>query len=318
MNKPIPITIITGFLGAGKTTLLNALIRSMPKTRFGLIINEFGSVNIDGLLVEKQDEEIVELTAGCMCCSIRGDIIKSVTKLVDSGSVDYILIETSGVAIPRPIIQTLMLSDDIELKAKIRIDSVLCLVDPTSFQVKGDAFLTAIEQLRYSTIAVFTKSDIVVPSEKEAATEFVKTVNPDITIISVQKEKPLQTDILLQTDIFDIDQFGKKDAKDTNKPEHPESFNTVTYKTDKVFDMHKLDEWNNTKYPKKAVRSKGILRISTDQGIIPFVYQRVGKSTDLYPVPEGSIIDTSYSRIVFIGKDISEEENKKNLDTITM
>ena len=318
MNTPIPITIITGFLGAGKTTLLNAIIKAMPKTRFGLIINEFGSIGIDGQLVEKQDEELIELNAGCMCCSIRGDILKSVSRLVESGSVDYILIETSGIAIPRPIIQTLLLMNDYEPGTKARLDSVLCVIDPTSFQVKGDTFLTAIEQLRYSNIAVFTKSDLVVPTEKENALAFMNAVNPGIPSVEIQKGRPLPIHVLMQSSSFDESEFAVKDAQDTSKAEHPETFQTVSFKTDKVFDIVKLDQWNTNTFPKAAVRAKGIIRISTDKGIVPFIYQRVGTSTDLYPVPQDSSIDTSYSRIITIGKELSKDDYQNNLEAITI
>lgn len=317
MNTPIPITILTGFLGAGKTTLLNRIIRSKPEIRFGLVINEFGSIGIDGQLVEQQDEEIIELTAGCMCCSIRGDILKSIAKLVDSGNVDYIIIETSGVALPRPIIQTLALTRDYEFGTKVLLDGVLCVVDPTSFQIQGDTFLTALEQVRYADIVLFSKSDIAVESERENARAFVQAVNPESIVIEIEKNKPLPLDVLLNTETFDTAAFTRKNVKDGASTKHPETFTTVSFQTDKVCDITRLDYWNKQEYPATAVRAKGILRIATDRGIVPFIYQRVGHSTELYPVPENSAIDSSFSRMVVIGSELNKEEVRKKLHAIT-
>lgn len=155
MNKAVPITILTGFLGAGKTTLVNKIIEENKNLKFGLIINEFGEEGIDGSLVQTEsEEEIIEISNGCLCCVARGDLLKSAENLLKAGNIDYILIECSGLAEPMPIAQTFMMDN---LDGKVTLDSVVCVVDGVNHNQTKENFRIAIEQIVASDIIILNK-----------------------------------------------------------------------------------------------------------------------------------------------------------------
>lgn len=166
MTAPIPVSVLTGFLGSGKTTLLNGLLKDPLLANACVIINEFGDVGIDHLLVERSDENVVELSSGCLCCTIRGDLIDTLTDLLarrDAGTIkpfDRIVIETTGLADPAPILHVLMM--DPLLVARLRLEGVITVVDGFNGMATLDAHPEAVKQVAVADRVVLTKLDLLV------------------------------------------------------------------------------------------------------------------------------------------------------------
>ncbi|MBM3520673.1 MAG: GTP-binding protein, partial [Alphaproteobacteria bacterium] len=170
-SAPIPVAILTGFLGAGKTTLLNNLLKDPFLANAAVIINEFGEIGIDHLLVERSDENVIEMASGCLCCTIRGDLIDTIGDLLarrDAGTIktfDRIVIETTGLADPAPVLHTVM-SDPL-LLARCRLEGVITIVDAVNGMATLDAHAEAVKQVAVADCIVLTKVDLLVGREGE-------------------------------------------------------------------------------------------------------------------------------------------------------
>jgi len=175
-KQPIPVTILTGFLGAGKTTLLKHLLTQPHGHRLAIIINEFGEVGIDGQLVVGADEEVMELNNGCLCCRVRGDLIKTLADLQKRQKrFDYVLVETTGLADPSPIAHTFYLP---QLQEHLRLDAIVTVADARHLEGMLDKAPEATQQIAFADIVLLNKTDLATPAELQHVEQRIRRMNP--------------------------------------------------------------------------------------------------------------------------------------------
>jgi len=338
-SKIIPITIFTGFLGSGKTTLIKSIIEKHSNLKFGLIINEFGEVGIDGELIKTatSGEQIIEISNGCLCCVVRSDLQQAVDVLIKTNQLDYIIIETSGLAEPAPVAQTFLMDN---LNGKVRLDSVVCVIDCENFALAKETYQITLEQLEYADIVVLNKQENSSAEQISEILKLISHVNPDVSVLKNDSE--LDTNLLIDTNQTDLSKYEKQadleskpsdehhhdvDSHDHDKDhdhdenhehhhdhheeehhhhEH-ETVDEVVFVTNKMMDPNKLDNFFQHTFPAQVVRAKGFLKLKEGDGGM-FLFQMVGARKYLQPyVSSSPDFDKQTSRIVFIGKQIPKQ-----------
>ncbi|MGF6258230.1 GTP-binding protein [Ensifer sp. PDNC004] len=185
-QKPIPVTVLTGYLGAGKTTLLNRILSENHGRKYAVIVNEFGEIGIDNDLIVESDEEIYEMNNGCVCCTVRGDLIRVVEGLMRRpGRFDAIIVETTGLADPVPVAQTFFMDDDV--RAKTELDAVVALVDAKHLPLRLKDSREAEDQIAFADVVLLNKTDLVSPEELERIEATVRVINPSARIYRTQR-----------------------------------------------------------------------------------------------------------------------------------
>eukprot|EP00521_Asterionellopsis_glacialis_P000554 CAMPEP_0195260020 /NCGR_PEP_ID=MMETSP0706-20130129/8327_1 /TAXON_ID=33640 /ORGANISM="Asterionellopsis glacialis, Strain CCMP134" /LENGTH=209 /DNA_ID=CAMNT_0040313663 /DNA_START=46 /DNA_END=671 /DNA_ORIENTATION=+ len=185
-TTPIPVTVLTGYLGAGKTTLLNRILTEDHGKKYAVIVNEFGEIGIDNDLIVESDEEIYEMNNGCVCCTVRGDLIRVVQGLTRrAGRFDAIIVETTGLADPVPVAQTFFMDDDV--RAKTQLDAVIALVDAKHLPLRLKDSPEAEDQIAFADVVLVNKSDLVSEDELSAIETTVRKINPSASAFDLAR-----------------------------------------------------------------------------------------------------------------------------------
>jgi len=216
----IPVTVLTGYLGAGKTTLLNRILTEAHGKRYAVIVNEFGEVGIDNDLVVGADEEIFEMNNGCVCCTVRGDLIRVLSGLMKrKGGFDAIIVETTGLADPGPVAQTFFVDEDV--KARTQLDSVTAVVDAKHIMLRLGDSREAVEQIAFADQIVLNKTDLVSEDDLRHVEARIRRINPLAPIHRAQRSN-VPLDAILGKHSFDLERITELEPQFLN-PAHGEA-----------------------------------------------------------------------------------------------
>jgi G3E family GTPase len=308
----VPVTILTGFLGSGKTTLLNRILKEEHGHRIAVIENEFGEIGVDNDIIEKSDEQIVEMNNGCICCTVRGDLIRILGELKDKRSqgalnFDRVVIETTGMADPGPVAQTFF--TDEEIGNYYLLDSIITLVDAKHAERHLDEFREAQEQVGFADRILMSKTDLVGEEDVKKLSERIRGMNPRAPIKKVHFGNAPIAEVL---DIrgFNLNAILELDPEflvDSHH-EHHDEVESFVFRSDKPFDGDKLEQFLSGMiqvYGPDLLRYKGVLWMKGNPRRVVFQGVHMMMGGDLgKPWAKG---DKKESTMVFIGKKLPRD-----------
>ncbi|WP_395675888.1 CobW family GTP-binding protein [Inquilinus sp.] len=304
----IPVTLLTGYLGAGKTTLLNRILSEAHGRRYAVIVNEFGEIGIDGDLVVGVDEEVFALNNGCLCCSVRGDLIRIIGGLMKrAGSFDRILVETTGLADPAPVAQTFLVDD--EVRERTALDSIVTVVDARNIEARLADSDEAEEQVAFADTILVNKTDLADEAVLATVEARLRAINPVARLIRT-KRCDADLGVVLDNGAFDLDRLlglepDLLDDHGHHHHDHDEGVGSVSFRIDRPLDGRRFVDWIGMLLAIRGadiLRSKGILAFAGEDR--PFVFQGV------HMLQEGDFArawrpgQPRESRLVLIGRNL--------------
>jgi G3E family GTPase len=346
MSDKIPVTVLTGYLGAGKTTLLNRILSEPHGKKYAVIVNEFGEIGIDNDLVVGADEEVFEMNNGCICCTVRGDLVRIIDGLIRrKGKFDAIIVETTGLADPAPVAQTFFMDENVGRKTKL--DAVVTVADAKWLQERLKDAPEAKNQIAFADVILLNKTDLVPAAELSEVEGRIRGINPYARVHKTERCKIALPEVLGRN-AFDLDRIleiepaflGEDDhhhAHDHDhdghhhgdghhhqqhhhdggalKHYHDEEMQSISLRTERPLDADKFFPWVQDLVQKEGpniLRCKGILSFKDDAE--RFVFQGVHMILDgdhQRPWNEG---EKRESRIIFIGRNLPQEKIKAGFE----
>jgi G3E family GTPase len=336
--EKIPVTVLTGYLGAGKTTLLNRILSEPHGKKYAVIVNEFGEIGIDNDLIVGADEEVFEMNNGCICCTVRGDLIRIIDGLMRrKGKFDAIIVETTGLADPAPVAQTFFVDENVGKKAKL--DAVVTVADAKWLRDRLRDAPEAKNQIAFADVILLNKTDLVTPEELREIEARIRGINPYATLHRTQRAQiPLNE--VLGRNAFDLErildiepEFLKADDHDHDhdhhghdhghdhahgglKHYHDEEMQSISLSNDKPLDPDKFFPWVQQLVQVEGpniLRSKGILSFKDDPQ--RFAFQGVHMMLDGDHQRDWRADEPRLSRMVFIGRNLPEDKIRQGFES---
>lgn len=339
-SEKIPVTVLTGYLGAGKTTLLNRILSENHGKRYAVIVNEFGEIGIDNDLIIGADEEVFEMNNGCVCCTVRGDLVRIIDGLMKrKGKFDAIILETTGLADPAPVAQTFFVDEDV--REKTALDAVVTVADAKWLSDRLKDAPEAKNQIAFADVIVLNKTDLVSKAELAEVEARIRGINPYATLHRTERAQVKLSDVLGRG-AFDLDRIleiepdflddggpghdhdhhhhdhhghdhhhhdhGHGHSHGGLKHYHDEDMQSLSLRTDKPVDPTKFMPWLQelvAKDGEKILRSKGILSFKGDDD--RYVFQGVHMMLEGDHQRKWRDDEARESRLVFIGRELPEQ-----------
>jgi G3E family GTPase len=335
----IPVTVLTGYLGAGKTTLLNRILSENHGKKYAVIVNEFGEIGIDNDLIIGADEEVFEMNNGCVCCTVRGDLVRILDGLMKrKGKFDAIIVETTGLADPAPVAQTFFVDEDVQANA--RLDAVVTVADAKWLSDRLKDAPEAKNQIAFADVIVLNKTDLVSKAELAEVEARIRGINPYAKLHRTERCQVQLSDVL-ERGAFDLDRIleiepdflEEGDDHDHHhdhdhrghdhhhdhghshdghghglKHYHDEDMQSLSLRSDKPLDPDKFMPWLQklvAEEGQKILRSKGILSFTGDDD--RYVFQGVHMMLEGNHQRKWKPDEKRESRLVFIGRELPEQ-----------
>ncbi len=321
-KRGMPVTIITGFLGSGKTTLLNHILQNQQDLKIAVLVNEFGDINIDSQLLVSVDQNMMELSNGCICCTINDGLIEAVYSILErSDRIDYMVVETTGVADPLPIALTFL---GTELQHLTRLDSILTVVDAEAFTHEHFDSEAAYNQVMYGDIIILNKTDLAAESKVNDLVTYISEIKSGARILRSQHgivPLPLILDVKLSNPTLasSTDSHSHHDHAhhhhdhhdhDHHHSDHLENdgFISMSFVSDRLFDSGKFYDFLDNHLPPNVFRAKGILGF---EGVdASYIFQLSGKR---YEIKTSDRSKPAQNQLVLIGRDLDKADLEQKL-----